>query len=76
MPEYLSALQSGLLNESATLFRRKYYINGSHAGYILHVSDENFTERDSEALREAMRRSKGPATATSSSTSRAASPMA
>ncbi|GMM59932.1 phage portal protein [Novosphingobium pituita] len=60
MPEYLSALQSGLLNESATLFRRKYYINGSHAGYILHVSDENFTERDSEALREAMRRSKGP----------------
>jgi capsid portal protein len=42
------------------LFRRKYYINGSHAGFILYVSDENFTERDSEALREAMRRSKGP----------------
>lgn len=60
MPEYLSALQSGLLNESATLFRRKYYINGSHAGYILHISDATFSEADSAALRDAMRRSKGP----------------
>lgn len=60
MPEYLSALQSGLLNESATLFRRKYYINGSHAGYILYVSEDGFTEKDSKALREAMRQSKGP----------------
>jgi hypothetical protein len=32
----------------ATLFRRKYYINGSHAGFILYVSERrNFTERDS-----------------------------
>lgn len=31
LPEYLSAIPSALLNESATLFRRKYYINGSHA---------------------------------------------
>lgn len=60
MPEYLSALQSGLLNEAATLFRRRYYKNGSHAGYILYVSEEGFTERDSQALRQAMRDSKGP----------------
>lgn len=60
MPEYLSALQSGLLNESATLFRRKYYINGSHAGYIMYISEEGFSESDSAALREAMRQSKGP----------------
>jgi PBSX family phage portal protein len=60
MPEYLSALQSGLLNESATLFRRKFYINGSHAGYILYVGEEGFSEKDSEALRKAMRESKGP----------------
>jgi PBSX family phage portal protein len=57
---YASPGSSLSANQHATLFRRKYYINGSHAGYILHVSDENFTERDSEALREAMRRSKGP----------------
>jgi len=60
MPEYLSALQAGLLNEAATLFRRKYYINGSHAGYILYVSEENFSEEDSKKMREAMRQSKGP----------------
>lgn len=60
MPEYLSALQSGLLNENATLFRRKFYINGSHAGYILYVGEEGFSEKDSEALRKAMRESKGP----------------
>ncbi|HDR2351396.1 TPA: hypothetical protein QCH58_002783 [Enterobacter asburiae] len=38
LPEYLSAIPSALLNESATLLRRKYYINGSHAG-VHHVND-------------------------------------
>lgn len=31
VPQYLASLQSSLLNESATLFRRRYYTNGSHA---------------------------------------------
>lgn len=39
LPEWLSALQSGLLNENATLFRRRYYLNGAHAGFILYVND-------------------------------------
>lgn len=39
IPEYLSALNSAGLNESATLFRRKYYQNGAHAGYIMCVTD-------------------------------------
>ena len=60
MPEYLSAPQSGLLNESATLFRRKYFLNGAHAGFILYVSEEGFQEADSTALRAAMRGAKGP----------------
>src|SRR5699024_3600102 len=30
VPDYIGALQSAWLNESATLFRRKYYLNGSH----------------------------------------------
>lgn len=60
MPEYLSALQSGLLNEAATLFRRKYYRNGSHAGYILYVGDESLSDADSKAIRDAMREAKGP----------------
>lgn len=60
VPEWFAALQSGLLNEAATLFRRRYYKNGSHAGYILYVSEEGLTEPDSNAIREAMRQSKGP----------------
>jgi capsid portal protein len=60
MPEYLSALNSAWLNESATLFRRKYYQNGAHAGYIMYVTDAAQSS-DVEALREAMRSSKDSA---------------
>ncbi|TNV19698.1 phage portal protein [Buttiauxella sp. B2] len=59
LPEYLSALNSAWLNESATLFRRKYYQNGAHAGYIMYVTDAAQSSTDVEALREAMRSSKG-----------------
>ncbi len=59
VPEYLSALQSALLNESATLFRRRYYLNGSHAGYILYATGE-FADGDVDAMREALKKSKGP----------------
>jgi len=59
MPEYLSALNSAWLNESATLFRRKYYQNGAHAGYIMYVTDAAQNSTDVEALRSAMNSSKG-----------------
>ncbi|MEX9231339.1 phage portal protein [Citrobacter cronae] len=59
MQEYLSALNSAWLNESATLFRRKYYQNGAHAGYIMYVTDAAQSSTDVEALRKAMRDSKG-----------------
>ncbi|MFC3549468.1 phage portal protein [Lysobacter cavernae] len=60
LPEWLSALQSALLNESATLFRRKYYNNGSHAGFILYLTDQQASEGDVDNLRQAMRQAKGP----------------
>lgn len=60
LPEWISALQSALLNESATLFRRKYYENGSHAGFILYMTDAAQTEADIDALRKALKESKGP----------------
>lgn len=60
MPEWLAALQSGLLNESATLFRRKYYNNGSHAGFILYMTDAAQKEEDIDALRNALKNAKGP----------------
>ncbi|EMA8639663.1 phage portal protein [Cronobacter malonaticus] len=59
MPEYLSALNSAWLNESATLFRRKYYQNGAHAGYIMYVTNAAQSSTDVEAMRDAMRSSKG-----------------
>jgi PBSX family phage portal protein len=60
LPEWLSALQSALLNESATLFRRKYYNNGSHAGFILYMTDTAQNETDVAALRSALKSAKGP----------------
>lgn len=60
LPEYLSALNSAWLNESATLFRRRYYQNGSHAGFILYMTDAAQQEEDVDALREALKNSKGP----------------
>jgi len=60
LPQYLSALQSAWLNESATLFRRKYYKNGSHAGFILYMTDAAQNIKDVDNLRTALRDSKGP----------------
>lgn len=60
LPEYLASLQSAWLNESSTLFRRKYYINGSHAGYIMYLTDALSDENQIEALKQALKDSKGP----------------
>jgi PBSX family phage portal protein len=60
LPEYLPALQSAWLNEAGTLFRRKYYLNGSHAGYILYLNDSLADEKMIDDIRKAMKESKGP----------------
>lgn len=60
VPEYLGAIASALLNESATLFRRKYYLNGSHAGFILYMTDSAQNQDDVDNLRTALKNAKGP----------------
>lgn len=60
LPGYLSAIPSTLLNESATLFRRKYYINGSHAGFIMYMTDAAQNQEDVNNIRQAMKSAKGP----------------
>lgn len=60
LPEYLSALNSAWLNENATLFRRKYYLNGSHAGFILYINDAAQEQGDIDQMREAIKSAKGP----------------
>lgn len=60
LPEYLAAIPSALLNESATLFRRKYYLNGSHAGFIMYMSDPAQNQSDVDNIRNALKQAKGP----------------
>jgi len=60
IPDYVASMNSSLLNESATLFRRRYYENGSHAGFILYLTDAVQNEGDIDALRTALKNSKGP----------------
>ncbi|MET4706718.1 phage portal protein [Endozoicomonas lisbonensis] len=59
VPSYLGAIQSMLLNEDATLFRRRYYLNGAHMGYIFYSSSSGLGEEDQEAIKDKIRSSKG-----------------
>jgi len=58
-PQYISALQSGFLNEAATLFRRKYYANGSHAGFIFYLNEPTMNNDDADAIRKSLKDAKG-----------------
>lgn len=60
LPEYLGALHAAWLNESSTLFRRRYYENGSHAGFILYMTDAAQNQEDVDAMRDALKNAKGP----------------
>lgn len=59
IPYYLAGLASAMLNGHATLFRIRYYLNGSHAGFILYVTDPAQNEEDIGNLRKALKESKG-----------------
>ncbi len=59
LPDWLSALNSGLLNEAATLFRRRYYKSGAHAGFVFYLSEASFTEGDVNAIRDQLKAAKG-----------------
>lgn len=58
VPQYLGGIQAVLLSESATLFRRAYFINGNHAGYILATWD--LPKKITDNLAEKMQAGKGP----------------
>ncbi|MGF7149451.1 PBSX family phage portal protein [Sphingomonas zeicaulis] len=60
LPEYLACLQSAFLNENATLFRRRYYLNGSHAGFVFYLNEPTMNNEDADAIRQALKDSKGP----------------
>jgi PBSX family phage portal protein len=60
VPQYFGGIQSVLLSEDATLFRRKYYVNGAHMGYILVTTDANLDDKTAKAIEEQVKQSKGP----------------
>lgn len=59
IPQYFGGINSVMLSEDATLFRRKYYVNGAHMGYILYTSDSSLDPKDEEAIKKAVKESKG-----------------
>lgn len=59
MPEYFGAINSVLLNDDSTIFRRKYYLNGAHMGYIFYLADADLDEADEAKLKEQIKSSKG-----------------
>ncbi|WP_430387129.1 hypothetical protein [Blastomonas fulva] len=62
VPEGLSALLSDLLNENATLFRRRYYLNGAHAGFIFYLSEPLADGETSEEIEKQLGQAKGVGT--------------
>jgi PBSX family phage portal protein len=59
VPDYLGGMHALLLNKSATLFRRRYYNNGAHAGFIFYTNDPNLSEADEERMQSQIGASKG-----------------
>lgn len=59
VPQWIGTMQDVFLNSEATLFRRRYYKNGSHLGYILYTNDPNIDPAVEKALREKIAAGKG-----------------
>lgn len=59
LPQYLCGVNSILLNESATLFRRKYYDNGTFMGSVFYLTDPVQNQTDIDRIKETIESGKG-----------------
>ncbi len=59
IPQYFATLSSLWLNEDATLFRRKYYKNGAHSGFLLYMNNPNLTPEQEKEIKAALNSAKG-----------------
>lgn len=59
LPDYLGGIQSALLNSDATRFRRRYFANGSHLGFILYSTDPDMDDEMEEKIRDAVVNTQG-----------------
>lgn len=60
IPEWFGGLQSVLLSEDITLFRRKFFKNGAHVGYILVTSDANISSETAKVIEAKIENATGP----------------
>lgn len=56
---WFAALSSVWLNEDATLFRRKYYLNGAHSGFLLYMNNAAISDEQEQQIIEALNSAKG-----------------
>lgn len=61
LPQHVSGLTSIWLNDDATLFRRQYYRNGSHAGYILYTNEPKMPKAMEEEISNKLKAKEGMA---------------
>jgi PBSX family phage portal protein len=59
LPDYIGGIHSALLNSEATIFRRRYYHNGAHMGFILYANDPNITGEVEAEIKSKIEQSKG-----------------
>lgn len=59
VPGWIGAFHDVLLNSEATRFRRRYYLNGSHMGYILYTTAPDLDAEVEEKIKAAVQGGKG-----------------
>lgn len=59
LPSYLGGVQEVLLSEESTLFRRKFFANGAHMGYILVTNDAGIDKEQAAEIEKKVKASKG-----------------
>lgn len=60
LPGYLASINAILLKENALLFRRKYYKNNAHMGFILYISDPAIGDPAIDKIEKSLKDAKGP----------------
>ncbi len=61
LPSHVSGLTSIWLNEDATLFRRQYFRNGNHAGYLLYMNEPTMTRDQEQEIKRQLQAQEGMA---------------
>jgi PBSX family phage portal protein len=59
LPQWIASIHDIFLNSEATLFRRRYYKNGSHMGYILYTTDPSLDPEMEKKIQDAVKNGKG-----------------